>query len=113
MTVQLAPAVPSLQAAAIDTASGRFLPPWSAFFRRFASGAPPIQAVEVGVSPLSWTAPGPGDLMLTGGAGVAVTLTRGRSTIAVPGGLVPVASGDVVTVSFTAAPVASFVPRVV
>lgn len=105
--------VPNLGAAAIDLSSGAFLFTWTSFFRAFAAGAAPVEAVTVAASPFAYKALGPGEVLVSGGESVTVTLTRGRVTISVPDGFVPVATGDVVSVGFTAPPTLSFIPRVV
>ena len=76
------------------------------------SGAP-IQAVTPGASPYTYTAPQYGTLAVSGGTVTAITLTRAGITAAIGilAGLVPVATGDKVTITYTVAPTINFIPR--
>lgn len=87
-----------------------FNPIWILYLQQFASQPGPIQPVVLGPSPASFTASGAGSLALSGGTVSGVTLRRGTVVASVPGGLVPMANNDVVTVTYSAAPTASFIP---
>lgn len=81
-------------------------------FQGESNGAP-IQAVTVGASPYAYTAPQQGALSIQGGTVSAVTLKRGGTTVTLglTAGLVPVSTGDVVTITYTAAPTLNLIPR--
>jgi hypothetical protein len=67
----------------------------------------------VGASPFAYTVPAYGNLVISSGTVSAVTITRaGQSAvnIGVVAGMVPVQAGDVVTVTYTVAPVMTFIP---
>lgn len=72
-----------------------------------------IAAITVGASPFSYTAPAAGTVFVTGGTDSALQLTRGATTIATgfTDGPVPVSAGDIVKVTYSAAPTMNFVPR--
>lgn len=73
-----------------------------------------IQTISVSTSPLIYTAPSGGFVSISGGTVTPFTqLTRGSATITlgIVDGIVPVNSGDIVTVTFTAAPTVNFIPR--
>lgn len=73
----------------------------------------PIQSITVGASPYAYVAPHHGSVSIQGGTVSAVTLTRQGTavTLGLTAGLVPVATGDVVTVTYSAAPTMKFIPR--
>ncbi len=70
----------------------------------------PIQLLSPGSSPFEFEATCIGNLALTGGTGVAVQLARGGTTIAVSGSIIPMAAGDIVSVTFGGALSASYIP---
>ncbi|MGS0981013.1 hypothetical protein [Burkholderia glumae] len=73
-----------------------------------------IVAVTVGASPFAYTAPAAGTVLIVGGTVSAVTLKRGTASavsVGATAGSVPVSAGDIVTVTYSAAPTMSFVPR--
>ena len=104
--------IPSLSGPAVDT-NGRFTQPWTGFFSRLAAAPGGVQAISPTASPFAFVAPADGMLISTGGAGLGLTLTRGRSTIplAAGGGLIPLSQGDTVTLTYSVAPSLHFVPR--
>lgn len=77
------------------------------------SSGGPIQSVTPGASPYTYTAMQPGSLSVQGGtvsltsyARAGVSLTLGLS-----GGLIPVSTGDAVTITYAVAPTLYFIPR--
>ncbi|WP_186267814.1 hypothetical protein [Burkholderia gladioli] len=77
-----------------------------------SSGA--IASITIGASPFSYTAPAAGSVLIVGGTVSAVTLKRGAPaavSVGATAGSVPVSAGDIVTVTYSAAPTMSFVPR--
>lgn len=78
-----------------------------------ASSAGPIQALTVAASPLTYVARDPGSLSIQGGTVSLVTLARGAVslTLGLTGGLIPLAAGDRVTLTYLTAPVLNFIPR--
>jgi hypothetical protein len=86
---------------------------WQRAFTRLFQLTPEraISAVAPGPSPFTWSAFTIGHLLIAGGNVNAVTLTRGRVSIAVPtSGFIPVAAKDSVTITYSVAPTLSFVP---
>lgn len=79
-------------------------------FIQFAGTPGAIQAVTVGASPFAYTATTDGFLAITGGTVSGVTFKRGTTTVNVATGNVPVRNGDIVTVTYTAAPTVNFMP---
>jgi hypothetical protein len=70
-------------------------------------------SITPGASPYAWTSPAIGNLVISGGTVSAVTLTHAAGTpVAIPtAGIVPVMTGDVVTVTYTGAPTMTFIPH--
>ena len=89
---------------------------WSAFFQAIAAqltakpGAP--SAMAVGASPAAFTASTAGTAVVAGGTVTDMTLTRGTAVtdLGATGSLVPMSAGDVLTITYTAAPAVTFVP---
>lgn len=101
--------LPSLNAALVD-AKGKVSQPWQYWFQGFS--APPA-AIDpaVGTSPLDFTAPADGSFLVTGGTGVAVTMTRGLVSVIVPAsGFIPMTMGDSLTVTWATPPTMNFIP---
>lgn len=75
-----------------------------------ASNVPVV--ITIGASPFAYTAPANGTVVFNAGTVSAITLTRGSNpAVAYPIGVVPVAAGDVVTVTYSVAPTSmDFVP---
>lgn len=103
--------VPSLTQPAVDTQTGRFSTAWVGFFTRLAGKPAAIAAVNLTGSPFGYTAATNGVLVIVGGTSVTATLTRGRVSVPVPVGSIPVSEGDEVVLVYSAAPTVSFVPR--
>lgn len=78
-----------------------------------ASAAGPFQAVAATASPMAYTARDAGHLSVQGGTVSALALARGSTSITLGqvSGLIPLAAGDKVTITYTAAPTLTFIPR--
>lgn len=86
---------------------------WYRFLARLSqlSAESAIRVVSVGASPWSFTADTIGHLNVVGGTVSLRTLTRGDILTNVTGQqLIPVAAGDIVTITYSVAPQASFIP---
>lgn len=85
---------------------------WYRFLTRLGqlSAEKSIVALTVGASPWSWTADTIGHVNIIGGTVSLKTLTRGTTTNVTGAQLIPVAAGDVVTVTYSVAPQAAFIP---
>lgn len=72
-----------------------------------------VSALTVGTSPYAYTASLRGSVAVSGGTVSAVTITRGG--VVVPtgalAGMFPVMNGDIVTVTYSAAPTMNFIPE--
>lgn len=71
-----------------------------------------IVAVTVASSPLAYTASARGTLYISAGAGVAISIRRGATTVPTGAiaGPIDVVLGDVVTVTYSTAPTVNFAP---
>ena len=71
-----------------------------------------ISTLTVGASPYAYTASVRGEVIISGGTVTAVTLTRSGTTVTMPmlSGAYSMMAGDVLTVTYTAAPTMTFVP---
>ena len=105
------PSVPNLQQPAIDTQTGRFSTAWIGFFTRLVSQPGKIVSVNLTGSPFGYTAPADGVLAVFGGSSVTATLTRGRVSVPVSVGSIPLSEGDQIVLTYSSAPAVSFVPR--
>ena len=89
---------------------------WSAFFQAIAAqltakpGA--VAAATVSASPFAYTASANGTVVVSGGTVTDMTLTRGTAVtdLGATGSLAPMSAGDVLTITYTAAPAVTFVP---
>jgi hypothetical protein len=77
-----------------------------------APAAQPIASVTVGASPFAYTASFAGNVAVTGGTVSAITIKRQGTTVAtgLTVGLIPACRGDIVTVTYSAAPTMTFIP---
>lgn len=94
-----------------ESALSRFTSEWTNFFTQFLAEPAAIEAVTVGASPFSWTAPtGGGVLVVEGGSVSDLDLTRGASTIdlGITAGPIPVATGDIIIITYAVLPTVSF-----
>ncbi len=101
--------LPNLKSALVN-AKGFVLQPWITFFQQFTQAPSQVIDLNVASSPFSYTAVEPGFLVISNGTVSAVTLTRGSTTVTGVGTLVPVAIGDVVAITYSAAPTVQFFP---
>jgi len=81
-------------------------------FATETTGAP-IQAVTPGASPYAYTATQDGALSVQGGTVSLVAFARAGAslTLGLTNGLVQMATGDKVTITYTVAPTINFIPR--
>lgn len=97
----------------ISTNEGMVTEQWFRYLAALStsSGGKAVTAT-VGGSPFTYTAPSAGHVLVSGGTVSAISLTRGRTTIAtgMTSGFVPVSAGDAVTVTYTVAPAVTFLP---
>lgn len=73
-----------------------------------------IAAITVGASPFAYTAQAAGTVVVSGGTVSAITLKRGTPaaiSVGETAGVIPVSAGDIVSVTYSAAPTMSLVPR--
>jgi len=77
-----------------------------------AAASTTVVPVTPGTSPYAYTAPAAGAVSVTGGTVTVITITRGGTTITTGAtfGVFPVLAGDVVTVTYSAAPTMDFFP---
>ena len=103
--------VPSSRQPIADGA-GMVTPVWQRFFNVLVQAAAPITSVEVDASPFAFRAGARGTLSITSGTVSDISITRNMVSAAtgLTAGLVPVANGDVVTVTYTVAPTIQFIP---
>lgn len=94
-----------------DPDTGEATPPWYGFFVRLVSLAPPFEQLTVGASPFTVRTNHPGHFLVIGNA-TRIDLIRGRITIGPTGlttGMIPVATGDFMTIYYTVLPVIWFI----
>jgi len=104
---------PPSDVAPIVDADGRLTVVWRAFFAALAGKATASVPVPLDDSPLSYTAPSNGSLMVTGGSVSAITLTRGRDPVPLDASLraIPLSAGDRVSVTYDTVPTVVFLPQ--
>lgn len=75
--------------------------------------AQPTQSITVGASPFTYTAPFDGTIISTGGTVSAIALIRQGSSVAtgLTAGLIPLSRLDSLQVSYSVAPVMTFLPK--
>lgn len=83
---------------------------WQRFFNSFLAAPAPPSAITVSSSPFSYTASAAGSVVLSGGTVSGRTLKRGQVTISIDSPTVPVARGDIVTVTYSVKPTMNFLP---
>lgn len=71
-----------------------------------------IQAVTVGASPFTYTAPENGSVIVSSGTVSLITIVRGSNIVGVgaTGGMFPVSIGDGIRITYSVAPNVRFVP---
>lgn len=94
------------------TQNGFFSTPWYLFFKQFVTQPGAVQTVSLGASPASYTASGPGSVVVSGGTVSGISLKRGGVTTAlgITSGIVPVVNNDVVVMTYSVKPTVSFIP---
>lgn len=77
------------------------------------TNAAPVQQVTAGASPFAYTASQNGTLSIQGGTVSSVAFDRSSVsfTVGFTSGLIPMATGDKVTITYTVAPTLYFIPR--
>lgn len=86
---------------------------WLQFFASLVAPPPLIAEVDMSSgSPYSFIASRPGHLLIQGGTVSAITLTRGRDTVALTAiaGFIPVGQADIIETTFAVLPDAWFIP---
>ena len=73
----------------------------------------PIQPVTPGASPYTYTATQPGSLSVQGGTVSLASYARAGVSLSLglTAGLIPMATGDKVTITYVVAPTLNFIPR--
>lgn len=102
--------VPSAPIAA--PGSGLATTVWLQFFNLFVAPAAAIAGVTLSASPARLTASASGSFAVSGGTVSGITLTRNTMIVptGVTSGLIPVANGDVLTITYSGAPTVNFIP---
>lgn len=105
-------AFPTAATPAVEQRSGGwyFTNPWIIWLAQFAAQPGALVPITPTASPFSYTAPGSGSLAINGGTVSARTLTRAGSTAPIGASLIPMANGDVATITYSVAPTLSFIP---
>lgn len=103
--------VPSSQQA-IVTPRGTMTPILQRFFNTLVSPAAAFQVVTVTTSPFTYVAGSSGSLAVSGGTVSAIDLTRTNTTISTgaTSGIIPVANGDRITITYSVLPTVTFIP---
>jgi hypothetical protein len=84
---------------------------WQRFFGALVAPPAAATAVAVSASPTSFTASERGSVVVSGGTISAVTLNRAGTVLAFgTTRSIPVANGDLVTVTYSVAPTINFLP---
>lgn len=105
-----APTVPNSTQPIADP-KGMVTQVWLRFFGALVAAPEPISPVAVGASPTSFTASQNGSVVVSGGTISAVSLTRAGTAIAFgTTRSIPVANGDIVTVTYSVTPTINFLP---
>lgn len=105
--------VPNWQAPLVDLRTGLVSQSWFSFFVRLTAQPPPIVGVVLTGSPFTYTASQAGQLAISGGTVSLVTIARARMTgigTGLTNGLVTLAQGDSVTITYSVAPTLNFIP---
>lgn len=102
--------IPSASVPAVDS-RGLLSQAWYRFFANILGPAPAFSTVAVGASPFTWDASRSGHVLIAGGTVSSVKIQRGVAMLTVPSGLVPVAQGDAVIVTYSVLPSMTFIPE--
>ena len=82
---------------------------WWRYLNNLTAAPMKEQAMTLPASPANWQAPGNGTVLISGGSGVSLTLTR-LGTYTVPVGLIPLRTGDILTITYSGVPTATWFP---
>ena len=108
-------AVPKIKSEAVNLKTGQLSQSFWRYVSSFSSNPAAENAVNLGVSPTVYTATRNGTLIIQGGTISAITLNSRTSNppYSLPVGttIVPISVGDVVTITYSIAPVVTFFPR--
>ena len=106
--------VPNYNVSLVNGAGQVIAQAWRSFFQQFVQAPSAILPITLTASPFSYTAVEPGNLAISGGTISAITLTRGTTVITLATSaaakLVPVAIGDIVTITYSILPTLQFIP---
>jgi len=88
---------------------------WYRYFTQNEVGTPPSSeiAISVQASPLSYTAPSKGFVIVSGGTVTSIMFSRTAGTFYLTGetaGVFPMAQNDILKVTFSVAPTMVFIP---
>jgi len=105
--------LPAANQPIVDPDTGVLRPEWVKHFARQDAYASAILSLTLTGSPYAYTASGRGRLLVKGGTVSSISLTRARVTIitGLTAGFIPMSAGDVVTITYSALPTASFIPE--
>lgn len=87
---------------------------WWRFWQGLYLGVPPgpEQSVTVAASPFTYTAPRAGSVIVSGGTVSQIQFTRAASYVTgATAGVIPVGSGDQLTITYSVKPTITFVPN--
>jgi len=101
---------PTFDAPIVDTKTGRLTRPW--FLALQSLWNPDPEVTVSGASPFAFTVNQPGALLVSGGTVSSITFKRTTTTaLGITSGFIPCSTGDVITVTYSAAPTMVFFPR--
>lgn len=106
-------ATPNWAVGALGEDNIHFAQAWYNFFALLTAQPGPIVSVSATASPFVYTASSNGVLAISGGTVSSISFARARVSgvdVGFTSGLVPMAQGDSVTITYSAAPALSFVP---
>lgn len=97
-----------------DQGNTQFTRPWFLFLQSVNDSLPandkPI-VITVGASPFAYMAPTTGTLVINGGTVSLINYTRSGVNVTMTGGVIPISSGDTVTVTYSVVPSMTFIRR--
>lgn len=102
--------LPSTLARLVDT-TGKILSPWIQYLQQFTIAPPNIMTLNVGISPFSYVAKEPGNVVVTGGVITAIHLIRGAVDLDITGQkIIPVGIKDTIIITYSGLPTVNFIP---
>lgn len=105
--------MPRIDEAIVDPQTGMLARVWRDFFIRITNGkGKPVNAIVPGASPYSYPATVVGSVVVRGGTVSRIDIVRGADTVntGLTQGIIPVAVGDSVKVTYTIVPTMTFIP---